>query len=108
VKKMVLAVIPQSEAESVLRALVAGGHTATYTGSRGGMLRQAQQMLFIAIDGEDLETVLSIVRKNCRTQVQVDAPERAKKRFNDSSPPVTARLGGAVIFVWDLERFEIY
>lgn len=104
--KMVMAVVPRDEAERVLRGLVSAGYTATFSPSRGGVLRQMQQMLFTAVDEANLDEVLTIIRANCREQVEIDIEE------TDDEPaevaPVTAEFGGAVVFVWDLERFEVY
>jgi len=105
--KMVMAVVPRDEAGRVLEALVAAGHTATFSDSRGGMLRQAQQMLFIAVEETDLERVLAIIRGNCHSQVVVEDSE-PRTSFPLGSVPVTAELGGAVVFIWDLDRYETY
>jgi uncharacterized protein YaaQ len=104
--KMVMAVVPRDEAGHVLEALVAAGHTATFSESRGGALRQAQQTLFIAVERVNLERVLTIIRKSCRSQVTLETAE-AEERLSPAAPS-TAEVGGAVVFVWDLDRFEIY
>ncbi len=105
--KMVMAVVPRDEATHVIEALVAAGHMVTFVESRGGMLRQTQQMLFIALEEKVLEEVLDIIRYNCHSQVVVESSE-PRASFAPGPAPVTAELGGAVIFIWDLERFEKY
>jgi uncharacterized protein YaaQ len=105
--KMVVAVVPRDEAECVLEALVAAGFTATFTESRGGMLRQAQYMLFIAVEKEALEQVLTIIQDSCHSQVCVEPSESGEPSLLRRAP-VTAELGGAAVFVWDLDRFQIY
>lgn len=108
-RKMVMAVVPRDQAASVMEALIAVGYTATFTDSRGGMLRQAQQTLFIAVRERDLDRILAIIRENCRTQVHVEsATEDAPQGFAARPERVTTYVGNAVIFVWDLERFETY
>jgi uncharacterized protein YaaQ len=111
-RKMVMAVVPRDQANQVMEALITAGYTATFTDSRGGMLRQAQQMLFIAVREKDLDQILSIIRENCRVQVQLNhpgdddtAPSQFPSRF-ERAP--TTYIGNAVVFVWDLERFETY
>ena len=105
--KMVMAVVSRDEAECVLQDLTGAGHTATFTESRGGMLRQAQQMLFIAVEDEDLEKVLAIINGGCHSQVLVECTEPSEP-LSPGPTPLGARVGGAVVFVWDLEHFEIY
>ena len=74
-KKMVMAVVPKAEAENVLNALVNEGYTATYTESSGGMLRQSQLSLFIAVEEDSLEKVKAIIRDNCRIELEVGSEE---------------------------------
>lgn len=104
--KMVMVILPRGEAERVLQTLVAANHTATYVETRGGMLRQAQMTLFIAVTSEDLEDVLSIIENTCRSEPVVESIEGEKTR---SGPmPVRPRLGGAVVFIWQVDRSETF
>ena len=105
--KMIMAVVPANSADSVLDALVNAGFTATYAETHGGMLQQSQFSLFIAVQKEQLNDVLDIIRSNCRTRVEL-SPSDKKTRRAIGMPPVTADLGGAVVFVWDLEQIETF
>jgi len=104
--KMVMAIMPRGEAESVLQALVAANHTATYMETRGGMLRQAQMTLFIAVESESLDQVLSIVRQTCRSEPVVEPVDGEEP--NRPPEPVKPHLGGAVVFIWDIHRSESF
>jgi uncharacterized protein YaaQ len=106
-KKMVMVIVPRDEASRVLEALVSAGYTATFSESRGGALRQAQQTLFIAVDQADLEKVLATIRDSCRTRIEVE-PAEARDLYSLGPVPVIAELGGAVVFIWDLDRIETY
>lgn len=101
--KMVMVVVPSNTAEDVLDALVNHGHTATYAETHGGMLRQSQYSLFIVVKKEQLQEVLNIIKENCRTQVQMNtrSPENSETR---GVSPVTAELGGAIAFIWDIDQ----
>jgi uncharacterized protein YaaQ len=102
--KMIMAIIPRDEAERVLQALVAANHTATYMETRGGMLRQAQMSLFIAVQDDALEKVTGIIQGACFSDIVVESADDEA----DSEPmPIRPRLGGAVIFVWDIDRSVI-
>jgi len=108
--KMVMAVVPRDEAGRVIDALTTAGYTATFTESRGGMLRQAQYTLFIAVENDALAPVLSIIKKSCHSHITVE-PEKAGEPqpfVSGGRGTVTASVGGAVVFVWDLELFTIY
>ena len=106
-KKMIMAIVPRDEAEFVLNALIYAGYTATYSETRGGMLRQAQVTFFSVVDEENLEEVLKVIKESCRTRVEID--ENATHHPSTlGSIPVASELGGAVVFIWDVGRIETY
>lgn len=104
--KMVMALVPRDQADLVLEGLVAAGHTATFCESRGGVLRQAQKMLFIAAPEPRLEQVLSIIRTCSKNEVQIESGEA--RDFSLTETPQAAEVGWALVFVWDIERIETY
>lgn len=108
-KRMIMAVVSRDEAQNVLDALIAAGYAATFVESRGGMLRQSQLTLFIAVDKRnDVDTVLSMIREHCRREVEVGSDEEEEEGTDELGRSVTTQLGGAAIFVWELDRIETY
>lgn len=105
-KKMIMAVIPRDEAEQVLDALINAGHTATFSETKGGMLRQSQYTLFIAVEETELEKVCGIIRSNCTRSVPLD--DELENELNTISSDGSARVGGAIVFIWDLDKIETY
>ena len=105
--KMLMAVVQRDEAENVLQALIAAGHTATLLESRGGILRQAWLTMFVALKKEDVKHVLGIIKSSCHSDVSVESSDLEAPPFAHLSS-AKAKVGGAVVFVWDLEQFEIY
>ena len=107
--KMIMAVISRDQADRVLDRLIAAGYGATFTKSRGGMLRQAQQMIFIATEDDKVKDVLGTIRKLCRTEVEVtEQPAQANSDLVSTPSGTTTEIGYAVVFVWDLEHFDTY
>ncbi|MFP4395087.1 MAG: cyclic-di-AMP receptor [Anaerolineales bacterium] len=121
--KMVMAVVLRDHADIVMENLITAGYGATFTESRGGMLRQARQLIFTAVEKEELEKVIGIIKKYCRTQVQVESgqpfaeegeeegegeEEEAAGASSRRQRAVVTDLGGAAVFVWDLDKFETY
>ena len=105
-KRMLMTVLPRDAAESLLGALVNAGYTATFMESRGGMLRQSQMSLFTAVDTEELDKVLSIIRNNCSSEVYVDSQDASEYSFGQTS--LTTGVGGAVVFIWRIEAIETF
>jgi uncharacterized protein YaaQ len=106
-RKMVMAVVSRDQADRVLDKLISAGYGATFTESRGGMLRQAQKMMFIAVDSDKVEDVVTTIRESCHAQVEVKERQSSVMASSLMDRPATVtEVGYAVIFVWDLERFE--
>jgi uncharacterized protein YaaQ len=107
--KMIMAVISRDQADRVLDKLISAGYGATFTESRGGVLRQAQQMVFIATEDEKVDGVLERIRESCRSEVKVkEQPAGSGAGLLSSLPGTTAEVGYAVVFVWNLEHFDTY
>jgi len=92
--KMVMAVVPRDHSEELLQALVDAGHSATFTESRGGMLRQSQEMIFIVVEEDQVDGVLEILHGG----------EEGQEALTAEAEEI--RKGGRVIFVWDIDRVE--
>lgn len=108
-RKMVMAVVSRDQSDRVLDKLISAGYGATFTESRGGMLRQAQKMMFIAADAESVDDVVAIIRDTCRTKVEVNAQQAPSMgQPSQDRATTTTEVGYAVVFVWDLERFETF
>jgi uncharacterized protein YaaQ len=100
--KMIMAIVPKMEAEAVLDHLVEAGHTATYIESRGWVMRQSQLTLYIAVNEEDVEHVMDIIREHCHSKIRIN-PVHPSGRDDGGEAPVQADVGGAVIFMWGLD-----
>ncbi|MBM4430712.1 MAG: hypothetical protein FJ026_10255 [Chloroflexi bacterium] len=105
--KMIMAVVPKEEANCVINDLVDEGLTATFAESRGGVLRHASNMLFIVAEDNDLDKVLSIIGRSCHSCVSLEKVGAAGETL-PSSVPLRAEVGGAVVFVWELQGLYRY
>jgi uncharacterized protein YaaQ len=105
--KMVMAIVERGETLRVLEALVAAGFGATFNDSRGGFLRTSKQTLFVAVEAEKVDDVLSIIRENCHSHIALDSTE-GDTAVEETSTRSFAEVGSAVVFVWDIDRFETY
>ena len=101
--KMIMAVIPHEQAEKVLNILINEGLTATFSETKGGMLRQSQYTLFIAVNNEEVDNVCEIIRDNCRETTQVDINTGDELEQNSISS-FSTKVGGAVVFIWDIDK----
>jgi uncharacterized protein YaaQ len=103
---MVMAIIPRDEGEMVLNALIDEGHTATFIETKGGVMRQSQYTLFIVVPDKHLEKICKIIQSNCKVDMLIEGENEPLEGNEESFS--SNKLGGAVVFVWKLNRILSY
>ena len=105
--KLVLAVIQKEDEDALSDALEQNSIGATRIGSSGGFLRASNVTLMIAVEDARLESVLGLMRQHCKRRTRHLNPMlpslEARERFLGSVP---IEVGGATVFVLNLERME--
>lgn len=105
--KMILAVVQNTDADAVMEALIKAEYRVTRVASTGGFFRQGNTTLLIGVEDLQVEDVLGILRGICQQRtrllpVSVDPTEPMSMVGGYVEVPV----GGASVFVFDVERFE--
>lgn len=109
--KMVYAIVQSDDGDSVTEILNKEGFSVTKLATTGGFLRKGNTTLLIVTNEDLVEQVVGIVKKECgkRKQVQYTTPIPYDPRSSmglNTAVPITVDVGGATIFVVDVERFE--
>ena len=106
--KLVVAVVHNEDAAPLVEALLERDYRATRLHSSGGFLRQSNATVMLGVDEGQVEEVVAIVRANCtsRTQVVNPMPPLMEPGEFYMPYPVEVELGGAVVFVLPVDRFE--
>ncbi|HVP04326.1 MAG TPA: cyclic-di-AMP receptor [Dehalococcoidia bacterium] len=106
-QKLIVVITSNDEADVLIRKLVERGYPATKVSSTGGFLRKGNATIFSGVEGGDIENVLAIIRDECKARTDY-VPAQALP-FPESiypAEPVQVRVGGAIVFVLPVERFE--
>jgi uncharacterized protein YaaQ len=87
---------------------LSAGYKFTKIASTGGLLRDGKATLLIGVEEDDVDAVIALVRDSCKTREQyVNLPTPDAMPAGGFIPnPVKVTVGGAVIFIVDVERFE--
>jgi len=84
--KLILAIVRDSDSDSVTQALTGADFRVTRVASTGGLLRRGMTTLLIGLEAEQVEAAIQILRQTCTPAAQ------GEKR--------------ATIFVVPVDRFE--
>jgi uncharacterized protein YaaQ len=78
----------------------------TVINSTGGILQEPEVCLLVGFQGERLPILLDVVRKNCRPYRQYVSAQGFMKGEMANPPMVEVEVGGARLYMMNVERFE--
>jgi uncharacterized protein YaaQ len=106
--KLVIAIVQDEDTSALTDALVAAGHRFTKVSTTGSFLRTGNTSLLVGVADDQVQSVLGILRRTCRRRTQVAVPYSPALEPGLLYMPENfeVEVGGAVVFVIDVERFE--
>ncbi|MGI8586753.1 MAG: cyclic-di-AMP receptor [Chloroflexia bacterium] len=106
--KLVIAVISGQDSGSVRKELTAEGFGLTVVDSLGGFLRESNVTLLIGADDDRLPELWRLLGEHCRTHTEYINPFQPAYAPGDLflPRPVEVQVGGATVWVLDVERFS--
>jgi len=106
--KLVIAVVQDKDKRKVMDALLEAGYKFTNIASTGGFPREGNVTFLVGVEPKHVDDVIAIVRDNCQTREQfVNVFPPTIEPVGTCIPsPVKVTVGGAIVFVVDVERYE--
>jgi uncharacterized protein YaaQ len=103
--RLMTVVVQGQDADAAMRALKKAGIKVSHMASTGGFLGRRSATLLIGLVTGQEETIVNILRQNCRTRVEyVTIPLEGSPLPLPAPTPIT--VGGATIFLLNVERYE--
>ena len=108
--KLVVCIVHNRDKGKITDELVGAGQKFTIIGSTGGFLREGNTTFLIGAEENEIDRVLAIITKNCQAREQMlnVAPFETGAPGAFIPSPVKVPVGGAVVFILNVERFERY
>lgn len=106
--KLVIIITSDADADRLMKRLVEQGYPATKVSSTGGFLRRGNATILSGVEADEVEQVVALVRTECHARSEY-VPVQTLPLFGEGatpSEPVEVRVGGAIVFVVNVERFE--
>ena len=103
--KLIVAIINNDDCPSVLSELTHKGYGATRLSTSGGFLKSGNSTLLIGTEDENVDNVIDIISEfsRKRTQMVSSSPSFMSEGFISRAVEVT--VGGATVFVVDVDKF---
>ena len=104
--KLILAIINKEDAQEVSHALTKEKYSVTKLATQGGFLMSGNTTLIIGTDEDKVDRAIEVIKNHSKQRKEI-VPSTATYGIGvTTSFPLEVTVGGATIFVLDVDRFE--
>jgi uncharacterized protein YaaQ len=106
--KLIIAIVQDEDTDVLTEALVSAGFRFTKISTTGSFLRTGNTSLMIGVEDAGVQPVMSILKRTCRRRTQIAVPYSPALEPGLLYMPENfeVEVGGAVVFVANVSRFE--
>lgn len=108
--KIIYAIVSSDDGGRVTDVLNEHDFSVTRLATTGGFLKKGNSTLMIGTEKERVDEAIHLIQETCgkrqRITCNVPSPNMASMQSGYMMMPVSVEVGGATIFVTDVERFE--
>ncbi|MEF9984392.1 MAG: cyclic-di-AMP receptor [Oscillospiraceae bacterium] len=104
--KLLFAIISNDDSARVQSALTKAKFSVTKLATTGGFLMSGNTTFIIGTDDDKVDEVISIISAHSKKRTQMVPSSSSYGVGMYTSFPVEVQVGGATIFVTNVERFE--
>lgn len=105
--KLIIAIVQDEDASRLVSNLMSEGFSVTKLATTGGFLRSGNTTLLLGIDDEKFDSAMKIIERVCKSRKQIaTSPSPVAGTTGVYVPyPIEVMVGGATVFVLNVEQF---
>lgn len=105
--KLVLTIVQDDDAVDLVEAITEKGFRVTKLATTGGFLKSGNTTLIIGVEKEKVQEVVDLVEEICKKRKETIATPAPITGNADMymSYPIEIQVGGATVFVIDVDQF---
>ena len=103
--KMIVAIVSAEDSHRVSKHLNSHGFSATRLATTGGFLSTGNTTFLIGVEEEKLEEALNVIRNHSETRTRFVPVTGITPHSSYATAPIEVTVGGATVFVLDVEQF---
>ena len=105
--KLIIAIVQDEDASRLISSLMNVGYSATKLATTGGFLRSGNTTLLLGVDDNKFDGAMAVIEKVCKSRKQIaTSPSPMAGSTGVYAPyPIEVMVGGATIFVLNVEQF---
>ena len=107
IMKLIIAIVQDEDASRLVSNLMNEGYGVTKLATTGGFLRAGNTTLLVGVDDDKFDGAMSVIEKVCKSRKQMaTSPSPVAGTTGVYVPyPIEVMVGGATIFVLNVEQF---
>ena len=105
--KLIIAIVQDEDASRLISSLMNEGYSATKLATTGGFLRSGNTTLLLGVDDNKFDGAMAVIEKVCKSRKQIaTSPSPMAGSTGVYAPyPIEVMVGGATVFVLNVEQF---
>lgn len=103
--KLILAIVSDDDCSEVTTALMKERFSVTRLATTGGFLKSGNSTLISGVEDDKVDTAINLISQHSRKRTQIVPSNGTFDVGRYGSYPVEVQVGGATIFVLDVEQF---
>ncbi|MFI3284564.1 MAG: cyclic-di-AMP receptor [Erysipelotrichaceae bacterium] len=104
--KLILAIVSNDDSASVSAALTKGNFSVTRLATTGGFLRAGNTTIIVGTNDDQVDACIEIIGNESKRRTEVVPSTASYDIGRYATFPVEVQVGGATIFVIDVEQFH--
>ncbi len=104
--KLLFAIVRNEDEKPLIRALVENELSVTRISSSGGFLRSGNATLMIGVEDERLGDALDVIKSASHRKTELITSYTPATGIEAVPMPISVNVGGATVFVVDIESFH--
>jgi uncharacterized protein YaaQ len=105
--KLILAIVQDQDADRTIKALNEAGHRVTRIATTGGFFSVGNTTLLVGVDDLKVDLVVNILKTTCERRTRlIPAGPNIVESAAMMGAFVEVEVGGATVFVMNVEHFE--
>jgi|SRR5690554_319599 len=103
--KLIICIVQDQDSGALIDDLTENQYRVTKLSSTGGFLKSGNTTLLVGVDEEEVDPVLRIIEENCKTREITTSLMSVAMPGDTYMPfPLDIKVGGATVFVLDVEK----
>lgn len=103
--KLIIAIVSNDDNAAVTGALTENGFSVTRLSTTGGFLRAGNTTLLVGTEDSKVDEAIELIKSESKKRTEIVPAAATFDAHHYAAYPVEVQVGGATIFVVDVDKF---